>query len=318
MGVGPLGPSGAEWARVTAFLFVFLFLAAMAGGALNAVAGGGSFLALPALLYAGVPPVAANATSTLAMWPGSVSSAWAYRRDIGREARWLPALGGVSLVGGLLGARLLISTSDTSFMRLLPWLMLVAAVAVTFTFSGSATARVGLRPHTLWLGALAAQLAIATYGGYFGGGMGIVMLATLAMAGMTDIHEMNGVKSVLAAAINAVALATFVLHGAVAWRPGFVMVAGAIVGGYAGASLARRIDPRTVRALIVIVAWAMTGYFLTSQDAVSSRIPMTLSALHGIDDWIGARRADRTVGGCAGLRVQRRRSFTVTVLSTDA
>ena len=263
-------------------LALFLFVAAFFAGALNAVAGGGSFITLPALIYAGVPPVAANATSTFALWPGSLSSALAYRREIARTRPWLAALGGVSLVGGLLGGQLLVRTSDTSFMRLLPWLMLLAAV--TFTFGGTITAQVrrrldrrrsrargareshaiaepGERPIPLWVVAL--QLVIAIYGGYFGGGIGIMMLASLSVSGLTDIHEMNGIKTVLAVAINGVALAAFVVAGAIAWTPGLVMVSGGIVGGYAGAAGARQFNRTAVRLLVVTVAWAMTLYFFT-------------------------------------------------------
>jgi uncharacterized membrane protein YfcA len=252
---------------VTPELAIFLFLASATGGALNAVAGGGSFLTLPALIYAGVPPVAANATSTMALWPGSLSAAWAYRREAALVSRWLARLALVSLAGGLLGAMLLVRTSDSSFLRLLPWLMLVAAV--TFTFGGAATQRLrrsgpgtfgslGGDP-TLWT--LLLQLVIATYGGYFGGGMGIMMLAVFAVTGMTDMHAMNGLKSLLAVAINGVALLEFVVAGSVAWTPGLVMVLGAVTGGYAGASLARRMDGRQVRTFVSVVAWLMTAYF---------------------------------------------------------
>ncbi len=243
-----------------------LFLAAVAGGALNSVAGGGSFICLPALMFAGVPPVAANATTTMAMWPGSISSAWAYRRDIGAVDRPLMLLCGISLVGGLLGGYLLVRTSDTSFLRLLPWLMLVAAI--TFTFGGRLAARfrtsagshpVRHRPVPLW--ALALQFAIATYGGYFGGGIGIMMLAALSVAGFTDIHEMNGLKAVLAVFINGVALAEFVAHGVLVWGPGLIMVAGGILGGYFGASFARRLPQANVRTFVILVGWAMTIYF---------------------------------------------------------
>jgi uncharacterized membrane protein YfcA len=245
-----------------------LFLAAAAGGGLNAVAGGGSFICLPALIWAGVPAVSANVTTTLAMWPGSISSAVAYRSDIGQVDRPLITLSVVCLVGGMLGGYLLVRTSDTGFLRLLPWLMLVAAA--TFTFSGPLTAwirdraprldgPVRHRPLPWW--ALALQLVIATYGGYFGGGIGIMMLAGFAMAGLTDIHEMNGLKAVLAVFINGVALVEFIVHGVIAWTPGLVMVAGAIVGGYGGASLARRIRQRLVRQFIVAVGWSMTIYF---------------------------------------------------------
>jgi len=260
-----------------------LFLVAFVGGALNAVAGGGSFLTLPALLYSGVAPVSANATSTLAMWPASLASALAYRAEIGRSRAWMQRLGAISLVGGLLGGLLLVRTSDESFVRLLPWLMLVAAT--TFSFGSHITAwarrrRAGVAapeaPETdaptaggrgsiptmhvpLWT--LPLQLLIAVYGGYFGGGMGIMMLAALAVAGMTDMHEMNGLKTMLAIAINGVALAAFIVSGSIAWAPGLVMVLGGVSGGYTGASLARRVAGPAVRRVVIVVAWTMTVYF---------------------------------------------------------
>lgn len=243
---------------------VFLFLAALVGGALNSVAGGGSFIALPALLYAGISPVSANATTTMAFWLASVSSAFAYRREVTTDRRWLVLFGAASVVGGLLGGLLLVSTSDTRFMRLLPWLMLTAAA--TFTLGGNIQRllrgtrhRVPGPRHPAW--AVLLQFLIAIYGGYFGGGMGIMMLATMSIAGMTEIHEMNGLKAMLAVAINGVALAEFIVHGLVAWTPGLVMVAGGVVGGYAGAATARRISPHYVRAFVVAVAWVMTIYF---------------------------------------------------------
>lgn len=264
--------------------FPLLFVAAFLGGALNAVAGGGSFITLPALLYAGVTPVSANATSTFAMWPASLSSAVAYRREIGQARAWTMRLGAISLVGGLLGGLLLVRTSDESFVRLLPWLLLLATV--TFTFGGRVAAwtrrrGTGRAQHAspgavsggvagkgvgdtkalppMWM--LPVQLAIATYGGYFGGGMGIMMMAGMAIAGMTDIHEMNGLKTVLAIAINGVALATFIATGSIAWAPGLVMVAGGVSGGYLGASTARRLSAGLVRWFVIAIAWGMTVYF---------------------------------------------------------
>jgi uncharacterized membrane protein YfcA len=241
--------------------FIVLFAVAVVAGALNAVAGGGSFLSLPALIFAGVPPVSANATTTFAMWPGSISSAVAYRRDIGQQhVRRLMPLAAVSVVGGLIGGGLLIRTSDTGFMRLLPWLMLLAALTFTFGRSFGGRRAAGELPHmSPW--ALGLQFLIAIYGGYFGGGIGIMMLAVMSLAGMTNIHEMNGLKVVLAVAINAVALIEFVASGAIAWSPGLVMAAGGIAGGYAGAGFARQLPPESVRRFIVVVAWVMTAYF---------------------------------------------------------
>jgi len=247
---------------------LFLFAAALVGGALNAVAGGGSFIGVPALLSIGIAPVAANATTTLAMWPGSLSSAVAYRREIVRARHWLITLGVASLIGGLVGGWLLIRTPDQRFLRLLPWLMLAASV--TFTVGGRVAARLvrrakpgaeapGAPRAPVWI--LLFQLAIAIYGGYFGGGMGIMMLAAFSIAGMADIHEMNGLKTLLAVAINGVALVEFIVTGAIAWAPGLIMVAGGIVGGYYGAFLARKIEGGVVRAIVIVIAWTMTAYF---------------------------------------------------------
>jgi uncharacterized protein len=241
---------------------IFLLGAGVLAGALNSVAGGGAFITLPALLRVGVTPVVANATATFATWPGGLSSGLAYRREIGASRHILVPLSAVSLAGGLIGALVLVRTSDASFLRALPWLMLLAAA--TFTFGGKLSPRAGaFEPHarTVPRWALAGQFVIAVYGGFFGGGMGMMMLATMALAGMTNIHEMNGLKQVLAAVLNGIALLTFILNGAIAWRPGFVMMAGSIVGGYAGASVARSIDRRYVRVLVIVVAWAITAYF---------------------------------------------------------
>jgi hypothetical protein len=189
-----------------------------------------------------------------------MSSAWAYRREVAEARSRIVSLGGASLAGGIIGGLLLLRTTDDAFLRLLPWLLLLAAVA--FSFGGSVQ-RVLRRhpagathPTVLFL-----QFLIAVYGGYFGGGMGIMMLATLTIAGMTDIHRMNAVKSVLAVLINGVALAEFIALGAIAWGPGAIMVAGGIAGGYAGAATARRVDERYVRGLVMVIAWGMTLYF---------------------------------------------------------
>jgi uncharacterized protein len=237
-----------------------LFIVAAAAGAINSVAGGGSFLTLPTLLYAGITPVVANATSTLAMLPGSVASAVAYRRELRTMGRWLVPLGIVSLIGGFLGGVLLVRTSDTSFMRLLPWLMLLAAV--TFTFGDRVRRMLSLKQlhGNVWVVA-AIQFVVAIYGGYFGGGMGIIMLASFALVGMLDIHEMNALKTLLAVLVNVLALGAFIIMGVVAWGPGLIMVAGSVAGGYFGAVLARRIDPSWIRGVVIAIGWAMTIYF---------------------------------------------------------
>ena len=244
---------------MTLATYGLLFVAAAVGGAINSVAGGGSFVAFPALLFAGVPAVPANATNTIALWPGSVASAVAYRRELRDVRRELLPLGAASLLGGAAGSVLLLRTSDHTFVLLIPWLLLFATLLFTFgsavarTVSGGAQASLGV--------AIGAQLFIGLYGGYFGGGIGIMMLAVLSLLGMTDIHRMNSLKAVLGTLVNGVAVVAFVIAGAVAWAPGVVMIAGGILGGYAGAAIARRVEPRAVRRLVLVVAWAMTGYF---------------------------------------------------------
>ncbi|HLK40814.1 MAG TPA: sulfite exporter TauE/SafE family protein [Polyangiaceae bacterium] len=237
-----------------------LFGAAAIGGAINSVAGGGSFVAFPALLFAGVPAIAANATTTVALCPGTIASAVAYRREL-REVRGeLLPLSIAGFVGGLAGSLLLLRTSDRTFVLLIPWLLLFAASL--FSFGGSLTKSFATSAHRTSVGAAAViQLAISVYGGYFGGGLGIMTLAVLSLLGMADIHRMNALKTVISSLVNGVAVVAFVWAGAVRWGPGVVMIAGGSLGGYAGAAWARRVDPRLVRRLVLVVAWGMTAYF---------------------------------------------------------
>jgi hypothetical protein len=242
-----------------------LFLAAIGGGALNSVAGGGSFLTFPTLLFTGVPAIQANATNTVALWPGSVVAASAYRRDVSVERGRLVALSIVSLFGGYAGAWLLLNTPESTFRGMIPWLLLLATAV--FAFGSPLVAQLRAKMHhpvgerhfgTL---GLLAQFPIAVYGGYFGGGIGILMLAALTLVGMENIHSMNGLKNWLAACINGVAVVTFIIAGAVWWSQALVMVAGAIIGGYGGASLARKVDPRKVRRFVIAVGVGLTVYF---------------------------------------------------------
>ena len=251
---------------------IALFVAAMIGGALNSVAGGGSFITLPTLIFTGVPSKIANATSTVALWPGSAASVGAYRKELVKQNRTrLLVLGITSLVGGLLGALLLLGTSQNTFVQLLPYLLLLATVL--FAVSGPITTRLRVRAayratkqtnqvswRTLTIIALL-QLIIAIYGGYFGGGIGILMLATLGLMGMENIHEMNAVKTVLQTTINGVAVIAFIIAGAVVWLQAIIMIAGAIIGAFTTASFARRLDSRIVRGFVILVGISMTIYF---------------------------------------------------------
>jgi uncharacterized protein len=243
---------------------VFLFVAGVLGGALNAVAGGGSFIAFPALLFTGVPPIPANATNTIALWTAAAASGGAYRKRLDVPRRVLIPLLVASLIGGLAGAFLLLRTPAHTFMRVLPWLTLGATLLFAFG-KKLAGGRGSMLEHEASKRALAAatlfQLVVAIYGGYFGGGMGIVILAMLAALGMTDIHAMNALKSVMGFVINGVAVVAFIVARAVYWKHGLIMIAGGILGGYVGAHYAQKLPPAWIRAFVVLVGTGMTVYF---------------------------------------------------------
>jgi len=243
---------------------IFLFFAGMLGAALNSVAGGGSFIAFPALLFTGVPPIPANATNTIALWAGAAASGGAYRKRLDVPRRVMTPLLIASLVGGVTGAFLLLKTPAHTFMRVLPWLTLGASLLFAFG-KKLAGRRKSVVEHDASPGGLIAatlfQLAVAVYGGYFGGGMGIVMLAMLATLGMTDIHAMNALKSVMGFVINGVAVVTFVIAHAIYWKEGIIMIAGGIAGGYLGAHYAQRVPQPWIRTFVVLVGAGMTIYF---------------------------------------------------------
>lgn len=239
-------------------------MAGALGGALNAVAGGGSFIAFPALLFTGVGPVAANATNTLALWVGVTASGGAYRKHLDISKRVMIPLIATSIVGGLLGALLLIKTPPNTFLRVLPWLLLAATLL--FAFGRNLTGRISAgisheSSNAAVMGASVFELLVAIYGGYFGGGIGIMNLAMLAAIGMTDMHAMNALKVVLGGVINGVATFTFIVTGAIAWRQGAVMAAGAVIGGYFAAHYAQRLPQKWIRALVIVIGSAMTVYF---------------------------------------------------------
>jgi uncharacterized protein len=243
---------------------LFLFFAGVLGGALNSVAGGGSFIAFPALLFTGVPPIPANATNTIALWTAAAASGGAYRKRLDVPRRVMIPLLTASLVGGLTGAFLLLKTPAHTFMRVLPWLTLGATLLFAFgrKLAGSRRSVIEHQASNAALaGATFFQLAVAVYGGYFGGGMGIVMLAMLAAMGMTDIHSMNALKSVMGFVINGVAVVTFIVARAVYWKSGSVMILGGILGGYVGAHYALKLPQPWIRAFVVLVGAGMTIYF---------------------------------------------------------
>jgi uncharacterized protein len=241
-----------------------IFVAGVLGGALNSVAGGGSFVAFPTLLFVGVPPIPANATNTIALWTAAAASGSAYRGRLNVPNRVMVPLITVSLTGGLAGAFLLLKTPALMFLRILPWLTLGATLLFVFgkrlaRGRGSSIGHDASQPAIV--GACLFQLIVAVYGGYFGGGMGIVMLAMLAALGMTDIHDMNALKSLMGSLINGVAVAAFVVARAIYWRQGAVMIAGGLMGGYFGAHYAQKLPQAWVRGFVILVGSSMTVYF---------------------------------------------------------
>lgn len=240
--------------------FALLFIAGLLGGMLNAVAGGGTFITFPALVFIGIPPVAANATSTIAALPGYLSSAIGFRDDIRRiHAAPMLRLTVWTMIGGAVGSGLLLVSSNKAFSALVPFLLLAA----TLVFHRADDVR---RMASRWQSVvkpfgLGILLPVAIYGGYFNGGLGIVLLAVFAMWGMTDLHEMNGLKCWLSFALSMIAFAVFAVGGTVAWGPAAIMALGTIAGGYAGAPVARRIPRHALRTLIAVVGFGMTAIF---------------------------------------------------------
>ena len=246
---------------------LFLFLAALAAGALNSVAGGGGFIAFPALVMSGIPPINANATNTAALWPGTLASTGAYRDALEGSSKYILPLAASGMIGGLLGAIILLKTPQRTFLHLVPWLLLSATAL--FAVSGrivrwirerraAAPAR---RTRVGLIGAALFQLVIALYIGFFGAGSGILMLAMFSLMGVESIHTMNGLKTMLASICNGMALIAFIVAKAIFWPQAVLMIVGASIGGYAGAYYAQKIAPDKVRALVIVIGLGMAAYF---------------------------------------------------------
>ncbi len=250
---------------------MLLVLSAAAAGAINAVAGGGTLITFPALLLARTPTVIANATSTLALVLGTSGGVLGYRRQLASVRPWLTRFVPVSVVGGLLGAILLTVTGEAIFSHLVPFLLLFA----TLVFLGQGVFRrlagfeangAALHPHSreVWVAVLY-QFLVAVYGGYFGAGIGILMLASLGFIGLTDIHEMNALKTVLGSLINLVAAIYFIFAGLISWPKAGVMTVGAIVGYFLGAHYAQRIPQKRVRQIITAIGFIISGVLFYRQ-----------------------------------------------------
>jgi uncharacterized membrane protein YfcA len=257
-----------------------LMSAALVGGAVNAVAGGGTILTFPTLLLFGTPPVVANATSTLALLIGTSGGIYGYRQHLGPIKPWLWRFLPASLLGGLVGSVLLTCTSNETFSKLIPFLILFATILFLAqgAFRRLAIKRAEPPPGShdpIW-GAIVFQLVVAIYGGYFGAGIGILMLASLGFLGLAHIHEMNTLKTVLSSLINLVAAAWFIFAGLIHWPKAGVMTFGAMVGYFLGSHFSQRISQKRVRLLITVIGFALsliTFYqqFLRPFSRVSAR-----------------------------------------------
>lgn len=248
------------------FDWPLLLAAAFVAGALNAVAGGGSFLTLPALVFTGVPPVVANATGTVALLPGYVAGAWGFREDMqAPPSLTMREVVLLSLVGGAAGAALLLLTSDAAFRRVVPWLLLVATAMFAFgpqlrQWAGSSS-RGTASPWRSRLG----MLAVSGYGGYFNGGLGILLLALFSMLGQSRINAMNGMKNLVSVLLTAIAVAIYAAGGVVEWRKAVIMMVATTLGGYLGARGARLIPASWLRGGIVATGLLMSVLFFLRQ-----------------------------------------------------
>jgi uncharacterized membrane protein YfcA len=256
---------------MTATQILALVASSVAAGAMNAMAGGGTILTFPTLVFLGMPAITANATSTVALVPGALASVAGFRREVAENRGWLKTLLLPSLIGGTLGSVLLLRTPERTFERLAPVLVLFATVlfmlrgVLARRFSGPGPPHPASLSPGRWTVAVLLQLGVAVYGGYFGAGIGILMLALLGFLGLTDIHAMNGLKNFFNLCINGVAAAYFVLRGAVSWPEAAVIAVGAAIGGYGGASFSRLIGQEKARAVVVVIGLLVTALLAWQQ-----------------------------------------------------
>jgi uncharacterized membrane protein YfcA len=241
--------------------FFLLLVAGFLGGGANALAGGGTFIVFPALLLGGVASVKANATASLVMVPGAIVSTWVYRRTLHElSGRLITRLLIASLAGSAAGSILLLSTTNGLFSDVVPWLLLIAATVFSLAPRLRAAA-VKAAGHKSAAGLLAGQFAISVYGGYFGAGMGILMVALLLVSTSMNLQAATGTRLICATSVNILAVILFAARGALEWKLGLPMLAAGIVGGYLGARVVRVLNENAVRNAILVYAWGLTAYF---------------------------------------------------------
>ena len=257
-------PSTVNWR------WLWLTVAAFLGGALNAVAGGGTFLLFPAILGMGVLPVAANATNTVALWPGQLTSIAAYSEDVRKNLRLAGPMALAALLGGTAGAIALLHTPQMTFLHMVPWLLLAAACI--FAASGPVTRWLERRKSTTVrlaqrrrLPVFLVTIALGFYLGYFGAGSGFLIITMLSLFGWQDLHEINALKVVTTTMANGIAFVIFVIDGQVIWRYCLLAMVTAAIGGYGSARFARRVPQQILRTIVVLIGLAMAAWFFWKQ-----------------------------------------------------
>lgn len=248
------------------FELVFLFLAGFFGGALNSIAGGGSFITFPALIFVGIPPIMANATNTFASCAGYMSGTYAFRKEIAEHKNELRLIIIISLIGGISGAWLLLKTPEAVFQEAIPWLLLFASVL--FIYGGQINRvfkkMASYHRHASSIGGillLVILLGVSTYGGFFNAGLGIVTLSYLSLAGYTSINAMIGLKLVISTTVSLIAIALFIYNGVIAWYEGTIVLCGTLIGGYVAAQVSRKLPQKQVRRFVIVASVVITLYF---------------------------------------------------------
>ncbi|WP_346913103.1 sulfite exporter TauE/SafE family protein [uncultured Roseibium sp.] len=242
-------------------ILFFLFFAGIVGGGVNAIAGGGTFFTFPALIASGLDPLTANASNAVAIYPGHAAAVPAYRDELRVAGRPLLLRSAIVALGGLLGAGLLLQTGAVAFEGLVPWLLLAATLLFAF---GPALASISarLQSQSRWMTS-GVEFLFAVYGGYFGAGLGVLLMAALTIIGIRDVQMANAQKNWLATIITTISVLVFALAGAVAWLQTIAVLFGALIGGYGGARLARRIPAGALRMVVIIVGLVLSAYYFT-------------------------------------------------------
>lgn len=245
---------------------IFLFLAGVFGGVLNSIAGGGSFITFPALMFVGIPPIIASATNTFASCAGYMSGTYAFRKEIANHKNELFLIIIISFIGGITGAWLLLKTPEAVFREAIPWLLLFATVL--FVFGGQINIRLkkmaSNHRHASSVGGVllvVMLLAVSTYGGFFNAGLGIITLSYLALAGHTNINAMNGLKLLISSTVSLIAIALFIYNDVIAWYEGSIVLCGTLVGGYVAANVSRQLPQKHIRRFVIVASAATTLYF---------------------------------------------------------